>query len=289
VEKNGLAQAAESLFVSQSTISYRLNELEEEIGAKLIYRKQGKRTITLTPKGEDFISLAARWIALEKETNQWKNKKITELNLNIGTVDSLNTYLFHPLYKKIMQDSTHLNLNITAQLSITAYDLLKSYEIDIGLILRYINLNNIITKPIFSERMVLVSDNIISGSNDFIKPSDLDPTKEIYVDLGLNLDTWRDSWFGQPLKSKFLVIDNAGLLLKLIKNSDYWAIIPITVANDITKRMNINIYELSDAPSRICYIAKHKSPKLNTIKPIKLFEEYLNDYIANNPNLDSLL
>ena len=287
VEENSLAKAAEKLFVSQSTVSYRLNELEEEIGTKLIYREQGKRTITLTSEGEDFIPLADRWLSLEKETNQWKNKEISDLNLNIGSVDSLNTYVFHPLFKKIIQGDNPLTLNISSHWTFTVYNLLKSYEVDIGLILGYINFSNIISEPIFRERMVLVSGNYNSSSNDFIRPSDLDPTKEIYINFGSNLNQWRDYWFGRPPKSKFLVVDNAGLLAKMLENSDYWALVPITVAHDFAKIMDIKISEIEgDGPYRICYKAKHKSPKMNTIKAIKIFEKYLHEFIEKNPDLE---
>lgn len=289
MEETSLAQAAEKLYVSQSTVSYRLNELEENMGFKLINREQGKRTITLTPKGEDFISIADRWIALEKETNQWKSKEISDLNLNIGTVDSLNTFLFHSLYRKILKGDSPLSLNVTAQLSINVYNLLKAYEIDIGLPLRYINFNNIITKPIFKERMVLVSSNDKVRFNDFVQPGDLDPTKEIYIDLGSNLEKWRDYWFGRHLEPKFLVIDSAGLLFKMLEKSDNWAVVPISVANDFREKTNISISELEgETPYRICYLAKHKSPKSNTIKSIKIFEKHLYDFIENNPNLERL-
>lgn len=289
VEENSLARAAEKLFLSQSTVSYRLNELEEEIGTKLIYREQGKRTITLTSEGEDFIPLAERWISLDQETNQWKNKEISELNLNIGSVDSLNTYLFHTLYKKIIQGDNPLTLNVNAHWTFTVYNLLKSYEVDVGLILGYINFNNIITEPIFRERMVLASGNETTNYDDTIRPSDLDPTKEIHINFGSNLDQWRDYWFGRPLKSKFLVTDTAGLLSRFLTDSEYWALVPISVARNFEKGMDIKIFELEgDVPNRVCYKAKHKSPKLNTVKPIKIFEEYLYDFIEQNPDLETI-
>ena len=288
VEEKSLAKTAAKLFVSQSTISYRLNELEEEIGTKLIFREQGKRTITLTSEGEDFIPLAERWMSLEKDTIRWKSKEISKLNLNIGSVDSLNTYIFNSLYKQAIQNNTSLTINVSTHWTFTIFDLLKSYEIDIGFVPESINFRNIIIEPLFKEKMVVVFGDTRSQLPDFIHPHDLDPTKEIFMHLGSNFKKWHDYWFGSKHASS-LIVDTAGLLFKILHKSDYWAIVPITVAEDFKKIMDFKISVLTEpSPERICYKAKHKSPKLNTIEAIKTFENYLHDFIEENPLLESI-
>lgn len=241
----------------------------------------------MTSEGEDFIPLAERWISLEKETEQLMSKENSISNLNIGSVDSLNTYLFHPLYKNIIQSENSLSLNISSHWTFTVYNLLKSYEIDIGLPLTLVNFSNVITEPVFRERMVLVGGNQNFQNNDFIRPSDLDPSKEIYIYLGADLDQWRNYWFGQELQYKLLTLDTAGLLSRVLKDTDYWALVPVSIANDFKESMKISISQLEgDIPYRTCYKAKHRSPRSNAIKPIEVFEEYLYDFIRENPDLE---
>ena len=50
-----LGKAAELLSVTQSTISYNLNELENDMGMILVDRQKGMKSIKLTPAGESFL------------------------------------------------------------------------------------------------------------------------------------------------------------------------------------------------------------------------------------------
>ncbi|HBD63081.1 MAG TPA: LysR family transcriptional regulator, partial [Clostridiales bacterium] len=95
-ETRSLSKAAEMLFLSQSTVSYRLKALEQEIGTELIQREQGKGFVTLTTKGEEFMDIAERWLSLHRDTDVWKTQR-TLYELNIGGVDSLNTCIFQEL------------------------------------------------------------------------------------------------------------------------------------------------------------------------------------------------
>lgn len=69
-ETRNLSKAADKLFVSQSTISSRLTNLESEIGSPLVNRRPGIKGVTLTPKGNEFLT----WPAVI-----WRWKKILNL------------------------------------------------------------------------------------------------------------------------------------------------------------------------------------------------------------------
>lgn len=58
VQTKNITKTSENLFLSQPTVSHRLKALEDELNTKLIVRKKGHKTIELTPKGEEFISIA---------------------------------------------------------------------------------------------------------------------------------------------------------------------------------------------------------------------------------------
>lgn len=64
VQTGSISKAAELLHLSQATVSYRLKTLEKEMGGLLVERRKGAAQIRLTPKGEDFFSIAERWDAL---------------------------------------------------------------------------------------------------------------------------------------------------------------------------------------------------------------------------------
>ena len=70
-----LTKAAETLYVSQPTVSHRLKDLEEELGISLLMRGKGQRRIELTQKGEEFVAIAERWLALMAETSALRNQE----------------------------------------------------------------------------------------------------------------------------------------------------------------------------------------------------------------------
>ena len=64
----GFIEAAERLNLTQSTISARIKELEQDLGVLLFDRT--RRQIQLTPKGRELLDYAAQAVALQREIKQ---------------------------------------------------------------------------------------------------------------------------------------------------------------------------------------------------------------------------
>ncbi|MHB1654077.1 MAG: LysR family transcriptional regulator [Desulfitobacteriaceae bacterium] len=284
VETQSLSKAAAKLFLSQSTVSNRLEVLENELNTKVIKRERGKRFITLTPKGEEFVTIAKRWMSLKKDTNVWINKE-TPLKLIIGSVDSLNTYVFPDLYKRVLQNENPLEINVSSHWSNTVFKLLEYYEIDIGLVPKLIRTTNLLSKPVFSENLVFISNSLTSTFDDFVHPLDLNVRKEIFLDWGTSFQNWHDSWW-DPQEPMEVTVDTAGLIFKLIDIPNSWAIVPEAVANTYKKIQPLKVSEfLEPPPERVCYMVKHRNPLPRNIESLKIFEYLLNEFISGNPIL----
>ena len=150
-----LSVAAAQLFISQPTVSTRLQQLEDELGVTLIKRKKGVRNIELTPQGMAFISLAERWVALNSETESFSSQAFLT-PFTVATPDSLNIYLFQPFYKQLVSPECALALRIRTQQSPEIFNLIDNHEVDAGFAFHLSRSTNVICKPIFSERMVLL-------------------------------------------------------------------------------------------------------------------------------------
>ena len=68
LEHGTLTAAAEALFITQPTLTNRIQSLEAEVGAQLFHRGKGIRHIELTEAGQRFLPLAYRWQTLLDET-----------------------------------------------------------------------------------------------------------------------------------------------------------------------------------------------------------------------------
>lgn len=107
VELGSFTKAAEQLGYSQSTISFQIKQLEEELGCLLFERIN--HTITLTERGRELVSYAHRVRALTDEFKESLNKEeqLTGL-IHIVTPDSIcddminSNYMdFHKKYPSI--------------------------------------------------------------------------------------------------------------------------------------------------------------------------------------------
>ena len=98
VDQQSVTAAAEALFVAQSTVSHRLDMLENEIGGQLFTRKKGFKKVELTSAGRNFIPLATRWIELDNEIHQPLTIK---RKMVIGSMDSINQFLLSEILYNI--------------------------------------------------------------------------------------------------------------------------------------------------------------------------------------------
>ena len=57
VRLQSVSAAAQALYVSQSTVSHRLQVLESELGVKLFFRQRGFKQIALTESGKPGSSI----------------------------------------------------------------------------------------------------------------------------------------------------------------------------------------------------------------------------------------
>lgn len=284
VDTQSITKASEKLYVSQSTLTHRLNALEKELGLRLINRSQGQRYITLTAKGEEFLSIANRWISLDSDTKSWKVSE-SRISLNVALVDSLASYVFPPLFKEITENNSTIELKISSHWSVTIFDLLEYSEVDIGIVSRMVKSDSLITTPIFTEEMVHVSNSIYSEFNEIVSPCELDVKKELLLDWGNEFQVWHDYWW-DPKENIQLRVDTAALIISCLNIPGSWAIVPLSVANSFKNIYPIQISKIrTPPPDRVCFLTKNRFPRPNKMDALNIFENYLFHFISQNPYL----
>ena len=102
LEHGTLTAAANALFITQPTLTNRIQSLETEVGAQLFHRKKGVRHIELTEAGQRFLPLAYRWQALLDETRGVAETASREF-LRIGAVFSSNQYILPAAYRRFLR------------------------------------------------------------------------------------------------------------------------------------------------------------------------------------------
>lgn len=288
INTQSISKASERLFVSQSTISNRLNSLENEIGDKLINRAQGVKNIELTPKGKEFIVFANRFISITKDLEKWKENS-SKYELRISGPLSLNSYLFPDLFNKILSEDYPLTLKITSHWNNTIYNLLESYNIDVGIVSRSFTSKSLTTTPIFKEKMVMISNTQFSDYKKYVNAEELNISDEIYLDWGREFEMWHNLIWS-PIENKKLTVDSPVLIEYFLKTPNAWAIVPLSVALSIYKKNNLLISDIEPSiPNRTIFKITQRNPNPSSMVPLDIFENELNNFIKDNNNLIKIL
>src|SRR4051794_24404015 len=136
--------------------------------------------------------------------------------------------------------------------------LLEKKEIDIGFAITQMRYKNIITTPLFSEPMFLVSPSSSNLKSGPIHPSELDPKNELFCTWGAEYQRWHDYWWN-PALSPYISINAPSFLFNFMHNSDCWAIMPISIAKVFEKMGDFEIHSIIEPPpSRVCYKLNHR-------------------------------
>lgn len=154
VNTNSLSKAAESLYVSQSSISKWICQLEEEIGVELIVRHKGQRSIELTASGKELVPLAEEWMNLHGQIIGMKEHNRT--SIRIVSVDSLNNTLMPPIYQELLRTDPELELSVLTGQSPDIYSMVERKQYDVGIVTVELHSPSLIVTPLLTEPFELL-------------------------------------------------------------------------------------------------------------------------------------
>lgn len=278
VSYGNISAAADYLYISQSTVSNRIQLLEQELGVALMIRKKGHRNIELTTYGKAFIPIANQWARLWKETQNIKT--LTNIQtLNIASVDAVNNYTLLPLFNQHIEKYPDIKLCINTHHSEEIHSLIENRAIDIGFVFQQVHYPDIISRPIYRELMYLICHKD-SDYHDHMDPKDLNPEDEVFLRWGPDIQQWHDEHWSHD-RYHLITVNTGSMLQNYLQTPGRWAIAPMSVVKSLSERSNIVHYQLQDAPPpRICYQLTHRHPKASQEQALELFEKELKEFIC---------
>ena len=263
LEHGTLTAAANALFITQPTLTNRIQSLETEVGAQLFHRKKGVRHIELTEAGQRFLPLAYRWQALLDETRGVAETASREF-LRIGAVFSSNQYILPAAYRRFLRRKLPVALWVQT-LRGSGYDGAQTVarrELEMALMdgdgFFHPQLD---VRPLCREEtMVACSPN--SPYGDVVSPKELDPANEIVVSWRKGVQDWRDHWFGLTTKP-ILYADSMQVVDTFLGSEMMWAIVPATAAQVLEKEGKARICRCTDPPpDRMSFLVTRRGETL---------------------------
>ena len=264
LEHGTLTAAANALFITQPTLTNRIQSLETEVGAQLFHRKKGVRHIELTEAGQRFLPLAYRWQALLDETRGVAETASREF-LRIGAVFSSNQSILPAAYRRFLRRKLPVALWVQT-LRGSGYDGAQTVarrELEMALMdgdgFFHPQLD---VRPLCREEtMVACSPN--SPYGDVVSPKELDPANEIVVSWRKGVQDWRDHWFGLTTKP-ILYADSMQVVDSFLVNEMMWAIVPASAAQVLETEEKARICRCTDPPpDRMSYLVTRRGETLS--------------------------
>lgn len=124
--------AAESLFITQPSLSQQITALEQELGVKLFYRTT--RSIQITDAGRAFVEQAEGLIRNMEmlRQNMSEYAGLLKGTINIGTITALEAIQFSNLITDFYTAYPQLTINIISNNSISLLEELNNAKIDVA-------------------------------------------------------------------------------------------------------------------------------------------------------------
>jgi DNA-binding transcriptional LysR family regulator len=131
-------KAAEVLYISQPTVTARIQSLERELDCK-VFDRLGKQ-INLTDKGKQFLPYAQQILQIyQNGKHQVQAKGHIPNELRIGSTVSVSNYLMPHLMLHLKRRYPHITIKLMTASTEVLIDKLKSKELDLAFIRKVVN------------------------------------------------------------------------------------------------------------------------------------------------------
>jgi len=226
------SKAAKALFITQSTLSQQIKQLEDELDMALFFRNNHK--VSLTEAGDTFLEGAKRLLA-EADDNK---AKIMDLALgrsgvlNIGVTYSFGSILTESVlaFKKDFPDVV---LNICYKNVIELMDLVSDGELDFALSFRSSEkYDNVESHILFDNKLcIIVREGHPLLRKEFVRLADLEDYEMVLPSHGLQArSTFDEIIADRNLNLKVTMESNeVNAILNILRKSNFVTVLSETV------------------------------------------------------------
>ncbi|MGX9756770.1 LysR family transcriptional regulator [Clostridioides difficile] len=169
VETGNYQKAAKVLNYAQSTITFQIKQLENELSVKLFEKNRNK--MELTQEGKEVLPMINKVIAATEELLCFKNNE-NEMRgtLKVALPETLVTYKMQPIFREFKEKAPNVKLSFQVMNCYAIYEQMLNGDIDIAI---HYNIGkypkSVITKNIDTYPLVLVSSTVLDEcQRDFI-------------------------------------------------------------------------------------------------------------------------
>lgn len=272
-----LGEAARLLNVTQSTISYNLNELENELGMILVDRQKGVKSAKLTPAGESFLPLARKWQDVSREIENARAPS-SAASLSVGGTEIVNCRLLPPVCAALLSRDPPVCLRVATGPDKMLYRAVDCRALDAAIVTHEESARYARAEAVFSESFVVVSVPGEAGEEtaEPVKAGGLDRRREFYIEWSRAYSLWHDRLW-DPSAAPAAKADSPGLAARLMRRAGEWCIAPESARELFAREVpGARFRALRESPPELVYYKlTHKSPKAASVEALAVFDDAL--------------
>ncbi len=232
------SEASKALFISQSTLSQQIKQLEDELGVDLLVRDS--RHVALSDYGEQYLPYAKQ-VLKDVDASAERMKDVRELN--VGTLNVGATYTFCPLLGDTVRDFMRkypgIKLKVYCRSMENLMEMLEHGQLDVVLSYKPLgSYEDIDSHILFNSKLCVIAgkDNPVAGTKK-IRLAELERLPLALPANGLQARNAFDSLlFGQNFKFDVrLEINDLNVLLDMVSRTNL-----VTLLSEATVRGNKN-------------------------------------------------
>ncbi len=246
--EGSVSRAADRLGRVQSNISTRIKQLEDSLETSLFQRKN--RGLHLTADGKMLLAYAERFHLLSLETSEAMKADRPQGPFRIGAMEStaaarLPAVLSH--YHKAYPD---VEVALKTDTAKGLLDRLIQYDIDAAFIAEPISDDRFETRPVFEERLVLVTPGTFP---DLDQMTDLSGKTLIAFEAGCAYRRYLEQWQLENRIAPGMVLSVSSYLaiLSCVSAGTGYAVVPQSVLDMISMEATLKYYPLEGSYAAI--------------------------------------
>ena len=194
--EENITRAAETLHITQPSLSRQLMQLEEELGVKLFVR--GRRRLALTEGGMLLRQRAEEMLSLADKTARefYEHQELGGGTISIGSTETMAAYVLPDLLKEFIEEYPRIGYELFCGNSDDVKERLDRGLLDIGIIREPINTDEYdsIRIPLADRWGILLPVNDPLSGSEQISPAEL-AEKSLIIPSRIALQDEIADWF----------------------------------------------------------------------------------------------
>ena len=260
VQYGNITAAANAVFTTQSHMSKQIRLLEEELGTQLLIRSKGHSEVSLTPHGKEFLQVARKWEGIMKDN-----------------------FTLRDFYRKVLDEHRDIRIDCHTRHSRQLYTMMENQQLDLAMVSIVYPVYSIKATALYRENMVLIA---AAGTDlpPVVKPSDLDPEKEIYSRWSDEFEVWHDQLW--PGKKYRMHVGTSAMTPHYLNEPGRWSVVPDSTLHGLKENSSFTVHRILESyPANKIYLLEQKHPRSSRAEAIALVREKLLEYLRNESHL----